>query len=590
MKHPALSRALAVVLAVFCLVTLLAGGGSLRRLHGEHAESLRKQQLLNSRIERAQGLRQTLEEQSQVCRDAANGLEAQEEAHEKAASDYRGRLATYTATRAGVRMGREALEQASNALWYGKKKFEDGYAQFQQGAAAFQEIYGLYANAKSGVDSGNEVYERGLSYLEDQESEELDMLLTPEEILAACTATRNGLGAMETLLQSAIDNPGGDPAAADQLQQAREMLGSLSEQLGDVDPQALARRAVERILEQADAAMQSRIDAGASESEAMAEADALTQAALGMSYAETRSWLTENANDLPTGTGGVSALADIDPEQARTMLQSIGGMEEPLRQALAVLREEEQAIDAQEAALRADPEAMHSSEALLSLLKTELDAAQKIFSIVSELMETAKQQMDAIAAQMAQAQKAIEDGITTIGRNRLKLAQQRDELDAQRDDMIAEKRRLEEEQERLGQRRQIVDEYTENRRQFRSARAVLMEYENIEAAVKADGDLIESARAELERMAGDEQTQLLRRGTIAGLLLLASVAGIVSVAGAFEKPKMKRLWIPTAATALLAALGEAGSLWLGRGLWYSALGLLLAALALLPLTINKSKA
>lgn len=589
MKHPALTRALAVVLAVFCLVTLIAGVGSLRKTHRQHEEDLRRQQVLGDRIARAEGLRQSLDEQERSYRIAATGLEKREERHERALSDYRGRLATYTATRAGIRMGREALEQASDALWYGKKKFEDGYAQFQQGAAAVNEIYSLYSRIKNSVQNGTEVYLRGLSYLENEADEELEALLTPEEVLAALRVTRSGLGSLENLLQALIDYPDGDPAAVEQIRNAEQLLSSLSDELGEVDPQALAQRAVTRILDQADEAVQARIDAGASESEALAEADAVTQAALGMSYGEARDWLQQNAA-AAAGTGASSALADLDPDQLSAMMEGFGGQDELLRQALAVLREEEEALDGQEAALRADPAAVTSSEALLALLKTELDAAQKIFDIVSGLIETVKQQMDAIAAQMAQAGKAIEDGITMIARNRLKLSQQEEELDAQHDDMMAEKEKLETEKARLDRRRQTVDTYTEDEKSFRSARAALMSYENIETAVKDGADLIDAAKTELERMTAEQREEMIRRAAVAGILLLAALVGWISVAGAFEKPKIKHLWIPTAATALLAALCEAGSLWLGRGLWYSALALLLAALALLPLTIQRTKA
>ena len=269
------------------------------------------------------------------------------------------------------------------------------------------------------------------------------------------------------------------------------------------------------------------------------------------------------------------------------MLENFGGQEALLEQTLGVLHEEKQSLDAQEAAIRADPEAMSSSEALLALLKSELDSAQKLFDIIANIMETAKQQMDAITAQMEAARKAIEDGITLVARNRLKLSNQADELDRQHEEMMEEKKQLEREQVQLDRHRSIVDAYEENRQEYRAARATLMDYDGIAEAVDAGGDLIESAEAELTRMTGQQRTDMLRRVLVAATVLAAVIPGCVCVAGAFEKPKMKHLWIPAALTALLAALGEAGSVYLGRGLWYSALALLLSALALLPLSIQK---
>lgn len=587
LKHPALTRALAVVLAVLCLVTLIAGVGSLWKLHGDHGTFLRQQQLLRDRTERAESLLQSLQEREKAYSTASDDLAGRQDAHEKAVSDYRGRLATYTATRAGVKMGREALEKASNLLWRGKKQFEDGYAQFEQGAAAFAEIYQAYTQAKSGVQRGWDTYNRAMSFLESEEGEALVSQLTPEEILAAVTATKNGIRALENVLENADDPAAGSSAAAD-LQSVSDLLNNIGSEIGDVDPQALARRAVEQIIAQADAAVQAQIDAGASEAEAYAAADAVAQAALGMSYSEAKAWLQQNA-ETAGGQSSGSALANISPEQAAAMLASLDGESDALQEALAVLREEEKALDEQEAALRADPEAMSNQEALLALLKAELDSSQKIFNIVSRVMESVKKQMDALAVQMEQARKAIEDGITQVGRNRLKLANTAEDLDRQRDEMLLEKRRLQLEQRHLDYHQKVVDEYEENEKDLRSARAVLMKYEGIREAVGSGGDLIESARAELERMTGQQRTETIRRAATGAVMLLAAVTGCLCVAGVFEKPKMKRLWLPTAATALIASAGEAGSLMIGRGVWYSALGLLIAALGLLPLVIQKKQ-
>ena len=120
MKHPALTRALAAALAVLCLVTLIAGGGALWKAWGIHKEDLRQQELLRERTDRAAELSARLDAELEDYEKASSGLEERLAEHDKESMDYRGRLATLTATRAGIKMGRAALEQSSGVLWRAK--------------------------------------------------------------------------------------------------------------------------------------------------------------------------------------------------------------------------------------------------------------------------------------------------------------------------------------------------------------------------------------------------------------------------------------------------------------------------------------
>ncbi len=588
MKYPALTRALAAALAVFCIVTLLAGVGSLWKTRGDRAEYRRQQQLLRDRIDNAAALDQSLKTKERFYDASSEELEARLEAHEKAASDYRGRLATYTATRAGVKMGREALEQASNMLWKNKRYFQDGLAEFQKGAAAFDQIYQLYRGAADSVRRTRDLYNQGRALLDEGMTDELTAMLTPEMVLGAVAATRAGIGGLKDLIRDS-DGQMQTEDTAETMRRLEQMMNALSEQVGNVDPAALARRAVEQTVARADALIAERVAQGASEAEAIAEADAVTQAALGMSYGEAKAWLADGANAVAQAQNTLSMIENLDSEQLKTMLESFGGKEALLGQALAVLDEEEQTLAAQEAAMRADPAAMSSAEALLALLDTVAGSGERIIGLVSSLIEGGKQQLDAIAAQLDMAGKAIEDGITAVARQRLKLSNTADDLDRQRGDMEEEKRQLEREQALLERDQGIVDDYEQLRKDYRAARAALMSYEEIRTAVEADGDLIESAETELTDMTARQEKELFRRTSIAAIMLTASVVGFICVAGGFERPRMENLWFLLLLTAAVVAVGQAGSVEMGRGLWYSSLVMGLTALGLLPLSLAKAK-
>ena len=588
MKHLALTRALAAALAVFCLVTLIAAGGSLWKTHSDRRENLRQQEILRNRIDRAAGLETLLSKKERTYDKASAELEETKEPHEKAAMEYRGKLATYTATRAGVLMGQEALEKAFNELLAARRKFREGYAQFETGKAAFDQIYQAYLRAAAAARDNWAMYEQYKAALESGEEIEGTEQLTTGQVLGAVAATRASVAAMKRMI---LNSDGELPSDADAaaLQQALQQMQDVGG-ISDTDPQSLATLAVQRIVERADALIAERIAQGATEAEAMAEADALTQATLGMSYAEAKAWLAANASSAGSTASSLSGLGSMDPKEMQMLLDSVENKEELLQEAVAILDEEDAALAQQEAAMLADPEAMSSSEALLQYLKTVTESGERIVALVGGAVESGKKAMDAIGAQLEAAKAAIAKGLDLIAYQRNQLQKTADDLEDQHEELLEEKQRLEREQAKLDLWQGIVDEYEGLRQDHRAARAALMSYAEIREAVNAGGELVDSAEAELAAMTERQEKESGYRAAIAAAMLAASVVAILCVAGAFEKPKMENLWFLLLLTALAVAAGQAGSVAIGRGLWYSSLALGLTALGMLPLTISKKQA
>ena len=587
MKHPALTRVMAVTLAVLCLVTLIAGGGALWKAHGDHQDDLRQRQLLRDRTDRAAELSSRLDGMQEQYELLSPTLEEEQKDHEAESSEYRVKLATYTATRAGVVMGRAMLEQSSNALWKAKRQLQDSVAQFEQIMAAFNDIYQIYLSSRGQIAQAHAVYQASEAYLASEEGQEAAEDLDMDQVLAAITATRRGIGILQDVARGAMDSQDGS-SAAESMQRLRDYADQVSTQMG-VEPQELATMAVRETVARADAAIEARIEAGASEAEAYAEADAICQATLGMSYSEAKSWLQDYGSAQSGGLGLSGSLDEIDVEQVAALLESIGGGDAMLEETLQVLEEEKQSLAAQEEAVLNDPEASSSSEAMLGLLKSELDSADRILAILSVFMDNARTQLDAISVQMDEAGKLIEEGITTVARQRLKMAETAKDLDTQRDELNREKLRLTSDGQKLDVKQELVDIYEETGKEFRSARAALMHYEGVSEAVNGGADLIESAEAELLRMTEEQEREFKWRIAIACVMIASCLPAVLCVSWAFEKAKLKRPWICAALCLIAAAAGEAASVRLGRGLWYSALFLGIAALAMLPLTAENTQ-
>ena len=101
MKHPALTRAMAVVLAVLSLVMLLAGFGSLRGARRDRDRGQGDWQRLSGRIDEYELALAQLGS-SEPYDDQKKELDREQAEHDQQATEHRMSLATYTATRSGV--------------------------------------------------------------------------------------------------------------------------------------------------------------------------------------------------------------------------------------------------------------------------------------------------------------------------------------------------------------------------------------------------------------------------------------------------------------------------------------------------------
>ena len=169
------------------------------------------------------------------------------------------------------------------------------------------------------------------------------------------------------------------------------------------------------------------------------------------------------------------------------------------------------------------------------------------------------------------------------------MAAKEQELADQAEELKAEKTRLEGVYDDIGALELTVEDYESLEGAYSAARAGLLAYEGVAARVNGGGELIASAKAELQEMQDNGEQEYRGRLLMSMLMILCGVFGILSVLIAFEKIKCRGLWLFVLAAVLLSAGSVLCSLLLGRGLLYTAVFVVFFGLILLPLTTTGHK-
>ena len=157
MKHPALIRALAVVLSVLCLVMLLAGVAGILQAGADKRKDEAAYARLSSQIQEYKTVLQALDG-SISYEQAKEELDKLQQSHDEDASAHKMELATYTATKGGLKQGTEALDQADAALAAGWEQYEAGLKEFEAQAAAFEAVYQQFLQGKEQLSQGWDKY------------------------------------------------------------------------------------------------------------------------------------------------------------------------------------------------------------------------------------------------------------------------------------------------------------------------------------------------------------------------------------------------------------------------------------------------
>ena len=533
MRHPALTRFLAAILAAVCAITLISGGICIKKA----ADSRKKQntyvETLSAKADEAALLR---EEISAMFDDYDADEQAYNEMNEQYAKDvqtYRKDLAMYTATEAGLKQGREQLEEGYAGLRMGWIQHDNGLKALEEGEAQFLPGYEQYLSGKAQLEEGR----RQLEQAEALKAQLPDTALIRAG-LEAVKGSETALAASVDAIAALVQNPPTDPetgeADAEALRtQLSGLLVTLSSQLSEIsstmadsytpaEVQAMLAPAIEAVNAQAAALA----DGSKSAEELLTEARAMVP----------------EQQQIPTSFA--AALAQV--EQTLDMLDGLPAMRAQLDEAQKAIEE---------------------SEPMLLQAK--------------EGFEEGKKQLAAAKEMLIQLEAQLIKGKEELEKKEAEQIETRDELDRR-------KEALERTSAELQERAEQIREYTERKDRFTTLRYALTADDGIKPRVLTGEDLIDVAREELARQRTDTAREFALRLTAAIGMLLASLAGIVTVAAAFRDRQGLRLLLPAAMAVVLTAIGEGVSLFTGRGLIYTVLFVGIFAAGIIGLNLKKA--
>lgn len=145
MKHPALTRVMAVVLIIACAAMLISGAFGLGEAQTKYNADIEEYDKLNERIATYKELSAKLDGEDSY-KETIEKLDARQDQHDKDASDYRTDLAERTATQGGYKQG-------ADALWEAKAQTDAAYKQYQDAVLQFQAAEAEYNAQISQLDS-----------------------------------------------------------------------------------------------------------------------------------------------------------------------------------------------------------------------------------------------------------------------------------------------------------------------------------------------------------------------------------------------------------------------------------------------------
>ncbi len=556
LKHPALTRLFAVLLAVLCLTMLLAGLGSVGGALSERKKGREDLERLNGRIEEYRQILDDLEG-GESYEQANLALRDRQGKHDGRASRHRMDLAVYTATRGGIRSGKAALFQAEQALAEGRAQLEAGRAEFEAQEALFWEGYEQFQEGKRQLQEARNTLNLAQTALADIRSQ-LDQMSALGAILDS-----DDPDARQELTVAAYDG------LLQSLDQASSLYAGVKDQ-GGVSPEQLQ----------------------------------MLTAMLAQQGVDT-SWIPEDLELEGISTESMQAMEDrvagetgMTLEEIRASIQSqrdsVAGMDgdEPLTEEQFA---ELQALyaanrDLVQGALNAMSGALAVYEGQVADAQAQLDEAQAQMDAMEEQLEQGKTAIEEGRAALDEAEAQLEQGEQALLIGRWQIWEKEQELDEQEGELLQEKEELDTEADELLEQTARTQARKDLEDREASVRLQLLERDEIYDR-KEDGMDVLSAAEDYAAAYGQEIEETAKGRLLAGgLMVLGGLAGLIGIPAAFEKTK-SRFWLiaPVLLCLLCAAGAEVLCRMLGRGDSYSALAAGGFALIQLALVIPKKK-
>lgn len=525
MRHPALTRVFSVVLAVLCLVMLLAGVLGAGAAFRERSSAREDRGRLLSRAEEYKAVALALENGISY-EEAWAELGTRQESHEDEASEHRAELAQYTATKGGLTKGTDALDQADAAMESGWAQYYAGLEEFERKEADFMEGYEQFQQGKAQLEEGWRQYEAAAG------------------LLAGVQAQLAGFKNLGDILDSEEEN-------------ARYEL-SLAAFDGALAAYDGAMNLISGLVEQ-----------GSVTEEQLRQINEAVTAVLGMSPEAFRAQIQAARDDI--AAGGDSGV--MSEEQFAAVKELYNTNREKIQQTVVVL----------EAKLAEYQTQLSQTRSQLEAAQAEMDKMDSYMEQGKAGIEQGRLALEQVKAKMEQGEQALYDSRARIWYELGKLRAQEEELRREKESLEAESATLGEMKLSAEERRSLEQRETSLRLMLMERDGIAERMEAGAALSAAAADYAEALqkddiRAFAARLAA---CILMILGALAGF---ASIPGAFE-----KLKGRRALIIPPALCLVCAAAAEMIFFLSDRGLSYSALGVIIFAATLLLTLAGRGK-
>lgn len=580
-KHPALVRVFAIVLAIISVISLAAGAAGFRDAALEKDTALTYSDNLNTRLETFQELQATLDN-SISYDEALEELEKFQDQHDSDASQHRTDLATYSAKRGGYKMGTDALWEAKAQLAGAKAQI----AQAKEQLVSMDQLKGTMNAAIAQCDAAaaecaacSQPISSVLAIF-DRQPEPPQLPEEPEvpPVVPECEKP------------DPVDDPGEAPVEPVQKdgQSDEDFAQEYAQYEADLQEYTTKRSAYEQYETQL-AAYNAYVDyrdnikPAYDREKEQYDKDFAKYPEKEKEYQQNlQSWgieLNTAAASISTPefqnqctaalTGGAAALQTVAALQ--DMLPGGAGGAFSLSNSGA-------AVSA------ADPAQLKEQ---LTMLNAQLTGMQGLLGQASSGLRLGIQKMDstvteAIASLGGSAGMEIPEGLSTsqliayaesmiakgeqeVQANLELIWYELGELEKDKAELETDKGTLDEEASKLGRMIVSTDELQELNKKYKSTKVLLTNVSAIKTAVDAGGSIETAAADYIAQYRADAEKRCSLRFAISALAVISGIAGLATIPAAFEKTK-KRFWLIAPALLCLVCAASAELLCVLSGL------------------------
>ena len=608
MKHPALARVFAIVLAILGLLLLITGVRGFTKTEDEHEERLAYEKKYANRIENFADLREELLGSADYD-ETMTALRRFVDEHEKSAAQHKTDTALFSATKGGLKMGEDMIVQIRAQMNEIKEQLHDASSRRVFLEALLSE---LIASQKSNMPWLDALANQAAQYATESYVAGTELTLVSTELrgLMENEPTPASVGA-------ALYNPPTPPV---------EMtLPALPEVSGfsPADMEAAYAATATAYLDAAAAYQQAGADFAQQmqdyyESYAQQTMDrlngmrpdaAVSDAAVSAEYTLAHGlWEDEcktvkeqlDLNELRAKIQRLSAALTNLVQQANSVSASFTGETGGIYPGLEELATLAASLSARLDRLGGTDPSELSNEDFLDLT----DDLEELFDLLTDAFIVISQNLDNPAALIAEIMDRlhITEALVKVLDTMLEKADH--EMQAQLEELWyqmgetekdavkleAEKLGLDKEAALLSKRTLDAEAMRDLRSRHAAARQLLVNIPEVKAGMTDDADLADSARVWLNTYA--QETERLYKGRLFlnALAVFGGAMGILGIPAAYELLRKRFLLIAPVLLCMLCAAGaEALNMALGLGQQYAALFTAIFALLQLLIVLPKAK-